>query len=172
MKITRIPVLVTMGRDTGNMCPTEVYAHEVDIYRLVRGDDKVHFERELDPKLYNMGPYEVDSREELIHLKNKFQGFQDEHKANPVDAVYPDGSRDLEAFYKNYGKPQVESPAPVVTPPTDEGEQKEETPKVKSRKEIVEELMAMDVSFPKTAPTQQLAAMLSEIKAGQADKDE
>ncbi len=168
MKITRKPVQVVMGHDAGNMCAVDMYAHEVDIQKVIRGEEKVTFIKDLDPTKMNMAPYEVDSREELVRLKRKYQSQRDPDGVNPVDAIFPDGSRDLEEFYKE-GAEKKEVTTKDPKPPKEPD--MPESPKVKSRQDIIAELTALNVSFAQTQPTQQLIAKLAEAKAG-ANKDE
>ena len=76
-----------------------VLAHEVPILKVIRGSGNITVTDDdcLDCALK---PRKIKARDELIRLKQKYKGFVADGQ-HPVDVAFPDGSRDLELFYKD-----------------------------------------------------------------------
>ena len=75
-----------------------VEAHEIPVLKIARGAGNVTV-TDVDCKGYEMKPRDVAPRDALIQLKRKYKGFVVDGQ-HPVDVAYPDGSRDIELFYK------------------------------------------------------------------------
>lgn len=97
---TRVVQILTFRSLTSSPMDV-VYAHEVPILKVIRGAGNISVEEENCTQ-YCLKPIDVKPRDELIRLKNKYKGFVKEGQ-NPVDMAFPDGSRDLELFYKDPG---------------------------------------------------------------------
>lgn len=157
-----------------------VLDHEIPILKVIKGTGNVTV---LDDscKGFELKPSEVKPRDELIRLKQKYKGFVVDGQ-HPVDIAYPDGSRDLELFYKdpsafdNVGEEEGvdaiadEDDVEVVD---DEGNPVEETPEslevpeantginLNDRPAILAALDSAGVPYAKTTATKHLATLLT-----------
>ena len=76
-----------------------VYAHEVPILKIAHGEGAIEVTATGCTE-FMLKPKDVAPRDEFVRLKQKYRGFTREGQ-NPVDIAYPDGSSDLELFYKD-----------------------------------------------------------------------
>lgn len=92
-------VQVLIRRDLTSAPAHVVQAHEVPILKVIKGHGNVEV-TEANCRGYDMKPFELKPRDEFVRLKTKYKGFVIDGQ-HPVDVAYPDGSRDLELFYKD-----------------------------------------------------------------------
>ena len=92
-------VQVLIRRDLTSAPAHVVQAHEVPILKIIKGHGNVEV-TDANCRGYDMKPFELQPRNEFIRLKTKYKGFVIDGQ-HPVDVAYPDGSRDLELFYKD-----------------------------------------------------------------------
>ena len=170
-----------------------VLAHEVPILKVIRGAGAITV-TEDDCSGCELKPREVRSRDELIRLKQKYKGFIADGQ-HPVDVAYPDGSRDLELFYKDpsvfdsvgetEGGGIIEDEEDDEEVLDDEGEPVTEKPEdtetlevpkanpgidLNDRPSVLAALDEAGVPYAKTTPTKHLAALLTNSLEQQAAK--
>ena len=95
-------VQVLLRRSETSETNDVVYLHEVPVLKIARGTANVSV-TDKDCSDFSLKPFELQPRNEMIRLIKKYRGFSVDG-VNPVNAAFPDGSRDIELFYKDPSK--------------------------------------------------------------------
>lgn len=190
MKTQAVQILIR--RSLASEPSDVVEAHEVPILRVIRGAGAITV---VDDKFTGGASKsrKVKPREELIRLLNKYKSFVIDGQ-NPVHIAFPDGSRDLELFYKDpsaFDTAGAEDGGGVIGDEADaadevfddEGnlvtEDDPETPEVpvpdvginlNDREAVVAKLAELGVPHAKTVATKHLATLLTKsLEPGAAE---
>lgn len=161
MQTHRVRAVVAYNLE--NQLPREMLAHEVPVMQAIHGFDSVTVVAEIEGS-----KKDVPSRQAFVDLKKKFAKSRDEDGNNPVDAIYPDGSRDLERFYK--GELFTEEAEEQVEEEVDDLASGVPQP-VDNRPEIIAKLEEMGIPFSKTTNTKHLASLLEDAERAAAEEE-
>lgn len=162
-------VQVLIHRSITSAVSDVVMAHEVPILKAIRGASKI----EVTNDNYTKGALkggEINPRNELIRLKQKYRGFVRDGQ-HPVDEAYPDGSRDLELFYTDPAAFDLVGEVEGGGSLEDEDPEAEEVEEVETnvfnginlldREAVTGALDQMEVPYAKTTATKHLATLLT-----------
>lgn len=86
--------IVLIQYNLENVLPREYPLHEVPILQVVHGHNNITLD-----KILRDGD-NINPRSELIRLRKAYQSKRDAEGTNPVELAFPDGTRDMELFYK------------------------------------------------------------------------
>ena len=182
-------VLLVVTRSLASAPARVVLEHEIPILKVIHGAGAVLVTDE-NCKGYELRPTEVKPRDELIRLKQKYKSFIKDGQ-HPVDTAFPDGSRDLELYYKSpetfamvgeeagggaldEGEEEIlnDEGAPVASEPEEIPEVPVANPGINlnDRPAVMAKLEELGVPFAKTTQTKHLASLLTKsLEIGAAE---
>jgi hypothetical protein len=156
-------VLALVRYSVVNELPREFFAHEIPILQNQTGGYPVTV---VDDNL-GEGP-DMSARDVLVSLRKTYGKSATEGGSSVIDEVFPDGSRDIEAFYRGeYEVPnllavdEVLDDGDVFGPATARAvlEGAKATPEM-AREDIMARLTKLEVPFSANTPTKHLVKLL------------
>lgn len=150
-----------------NILPRDCLAHEIPVLKIIKGEFNVNV---IDGK-ENVAPGpEGSARDIFASAKKKYAKYRSPDGENPVDIAFPDGSRDIEAFYR--GEYTFNSMLDEGESFSEEQNEDDATanPHVHSaddRQQIIQQLEAQGIEYNKHTPTAALKSLLDSVELGE-----